>query len=102
MTGPVPRLSSPLPHPPALPSSPSARTRRRAAATGAGGVVRREAGGGALLEALGGAQKGHISLDPRLGEAIVGALVFPDNVDRQASEERLLTLLADGLTDRDI
>jgi DNA-binding NarL/FixJ family response regulator len=85
-----------------LTSFPSARTLRRALAIGARGFVLKEAGGGALLEALIWAQKGHVYLDPRLGEAIVDALVFPDNVDRQASEERLLTLLADGLTDRDI
>jgi DNA-binding NarL/FixJ family response regulator len=85
-----------------LTSFPSARILRRALAIGARGFVLKEAGVGALLEALVWAQKGHVYLDPRLGEAIVDALVFPDNVDRQASEERLLTLLADGLTDRDI
>jgi two-component system response regulator DevR len=85
-----------------LTSFPSARTLRRALAIGARGFVLKEAGGGALLEALTWAQRGHVYLEPRLGEAIVDALVFPDNVDRQASEERLLTLLADGLTDRDI
>jgi two-component system response regulator DevR len=75
---------------------------RRALDAGARGFVPKEAESGALLEALSCLRRGHVYLDPRLGSTILDAIVLPESIERQESDERLLTLLAGGLTDRDI
>jgi DNA-binding NarL/FixJ family response regulator len=80
---------------------PDARTLHRALATGARGFVLKEAGGDSLVTALACAQQGQLYLDPRLGDAIATVLTIPD-IERQASDQRLLSLLAEGLTDKDI
>jgi DNA-binding NarL/FixJ family response regulator len=85
-----------------LTAFPDARTLHRALATGARGFVLKEAGGGALVTALACARDGQLYLDPRLGDAIVTVVVIPDDIARQASDQRLLSLLAEGLTDKDI
>jgi two-component system response regulator DevR len=95
-----------LRHPPlevvVLTAFPSARTLRRAMAAGARGFVLKEAGSAALLSALTCVQSGELFLDPRLGDAIVAAMLAADRLDQEATDERLLTLLADGLTDKQI
>jgi len=80
---------------------PDARTLHRALATGARGFVLKEAGGDALVTALACAARGQLYLDPRLGDAIAAVLTMPD-IERQTSDQRLLSLLAEGLTDKDI
>lgn len=85
-----------------LTAFPDARTLHRALATGARGFVLKEAGGDALVTALACARQGQLYLDPRLGDAIMSVLVHPQEIERQAIDERLLSLLADGLTDKDI
>jgi DNA-binding NarL/FixJ family response regulator len=80
----------------------TAHTLRRVLAMGARGIVLKNSGGDALLAAVECARRGQIYLDPNLGEVIAEALAFPENVERLASDERLLTLLARGLTDKDI
>lgn len=85
-----------------LTAFPDARTLHRALATGARGFVLKEAGGDALVTALACARDGQLYLDPRLGDAITTVLTIPDDIARQASDQRLLSLLADGLTDKDI
>ena len=80
----------------------TAHTLRRALALGARGVVLKCSGGDALLAAIACAQQGQVYLDPNLGEVIAEALTHPENVERLASDERLLALLARGLTDKDI
>ena len=80
----------------------TAHTLRRALALGARGVVIKRSGGDALLAAIACAQQGQVYLDPNLGEVIAEALTHPENVERLASDERLLALLARGLTDKDI
>ena len=85
-----------------LTAFPDARTLHRALATGARGFVLKEAGGDALVTALACARDGQLYLDPRLGDAITTVLTVPDDIARQASDQRLLSLLADGLTDKDI
>ncbi|HVS41222.1 MAG TPA: response regulator transcription factor [Candidatus Dormibacteraeota bacterium] len=85
-----------------LTAFPDARTLHRALATGARGFVLKEAGGDALVTALACARGGQLYLDPRLGDAITTVLTIPDDIARQASDQRLLSLLADGLTDKDI
>lgn len=85
-----------------LTAFPDARTLHRALATGARGFVLKEAGGDALVTALACAQDGQLYLDPRLGRAITTVLTIPDDIAQQASDQRLLSLLAEGLTDKDI
>jgi len=85
-----------------LTAFPDARTLHRALATGARGFVLKEAGGDALVTALACARDGQLYLDPRLGDAIATVLAIPDDIARQASDQRLLSLLAEGLTDKDI
>ncbi|HEY2702549.1 MAG TPA: response regulator transcription factor [Candidatus Dormibacteraeota bacterium] len=85
-----------------LTAFPDARTLHRALATGARGFVLKEAGGDALVTALACARDGQLYLDPRLGGAIATVLTIPDDIARQASDQRLLSLLAEGLTDKDI
>jgi DNA-binding NarL/FixJ family response regulator len=80
----------------------TAHTLRRALALGARGVVLKCSGGEALLAAIAWVQQGQVYLDPNLGDVITEALAHPENVDRLASDERLLALLARGLTDKDI
>jgi DNA-binding NarL/FixJ family response regulator len=80
----------------------TAHTLRRALALGARGVVLKCSGGEALLAAITWVQQGQVYLDPNLGDVIAEALAHPDNVERLASDERLLALLARGLTDKDI
>jgi DNA-binding NarL/FixJ family response regulator len=80
----------------------TAHTLRRALALGARGVVLKCSGGEALLAAIAWVQQGQVYLDPNLGDVIAEALAHPENVDRLASDERLLALLARGLTDKDI
>jgi two-component system response regulator NreC len=85
-----------------LTAFPDARTLHRALATGARGFVLKEAGGDALVTALACARDGQLYLDPRLGDAIATVLAIPDDIAQQASDQRLLSLLAEGLTDKDI
>jgi two-component system response regulator NreC len=85
-----------------LTAFPDARTLHRALATGARGFVLKEAGGDALVTALACARDGQLYLDPRLGDAISTVLTIPDDIAQQASDQRLLSLLAEGLTDKDI
>ncbi|HEY0409714.1 MAG TPA: response regulator transcription factor [Candidatus Dormibacteraeota bacterium] len=85
-----------------LTAFPDARTLHRALVTGARGFVLKEAGGDALVTALACARDGQLYLDPRLGGAIATVLTIPDDIARQASDQRLLSLLAEGLTDKDI
>lgn len=80
----------------------TAHTLRRALALGARGIVLKCSGGEALLAAIACVQQGQVYLDPNLGDVIAEALAHPENVDRLASDERLLALLARGLTDKDI
>ena len=80
----------------------TAHTLRRALALGARGVVLKCSGGEALLAAITWVQQGQVYLDPNLGDVIAEALAHPENVERLASDERLLALLARGLTDKDI
>jgi DNA-binding NarL/FixJ family response regulator len=80
----------------------TSHTLRRALALGARGVVLKCSGGEALLAAIAWVQQGQVYLDPNLGDVIAEALAHPENVDRLASDERLLALLSRGLTDKDI
>lgn len=80
----------------------SAHTLRRVLAMGARGVVLKGSGGDALVAAIECAQNGQVYLDPNLGAVIAEALAHPEDVERLASDERLLGLLARGLTDKDI
>ena len=80
----------------------TAHTLRRALAMGARGIVLKCSGGEALLAAAECALQGQVYLDPNLGEVIAEALTDPEDVDRLASDERLLALLSRGLTDKDI
>jgi DNA-binding NarL/FixJ family response regulator len=83
-------------------ASVTAHTLRRALALGARGVVLKCSGGDALVAAITCVRQGQVYLDPNLGDVIAEALAHPDDVERLASDERLLQLLARGLTDKDI
>jgi len=75
---------------------------RCALEAGARGFLPKDAEGGSLVEALRRVRDGGVSLHPRLGCAAVDAIRSHSSVDRLVSEERMLTLLAGGLSDRDM
>lgn len=75
---------------------------RCALEAGARGVLPKDVEGGSLVEALRRIRQGGVSLHPRLGCAAVDAIRSHSTVDRLASDERMLTLLAGGLSDRDM
>ena len=75
---------------------------RCALEAGARGFLPKDVEGGSLVEALRRVRDGGVSLHPRLGCAAVDAIRSHSSVDRLASEERMLTLLAGGLSDRDM
>jgi DNA-binding NarL/FixJ family response regulator len=81
---------------------PSVRVLRRAIAGGARGIVLKEAGSSSLLCALTCVARGHVFLDPLLGDLLVDALISPHAIERDLYDDRLLGLLADGLTDKEI
>lgn len=84
-----------------LTAFPGSGPLRRALATGARGFVLKAAGSRGLLSALACLETGELYLDPRLGNAIVDALLSRED-ERGAKDSRLLALLADGLTDKEI
>ena len=75
---------------------------RCALEAGARGFLPEDAGGSSLVEALRWVRAGGVYLHPRLASAAVDALRSHSSVDRLVSEERMLTLLAGGLSDRDM
>jgi DNA-binding NarL/FixJ family response regulator len=75
---------------------------RCALEAGARGFLPEDADGSSLVEALRWVRAGGVYLHPRLGSAAVDALRSHSSVDRLVSEERMLTLLAGGLSDRDM
>jgi DNA-binding NarL/FixJ family response regulator len=77
-------------------------TLRCALEAGARGFLPEEAESSSLVEALRWVQDGRVYLDPRLGLAAVDAVRSRGSVERLVSEERMLTHLAGGLSDRDI
>jgi DNA-binding NarL/FixJ family response regulator len=85
-----------------LTAFPGAYTLRRALASGARGFVLKAAGSRALLSALSCVENGGVFLDPRLGDTIVATLAGAAEDEREERYRRLLALLADGLTDKEI
>ncbi|HVS41011.1 MAG TPA: response regulator transcription factor [Candidatus Dormibacteraeota bacterium] len=75
---------------------------RCALEAGARGFLPEDAEGSSLVEALRWVRAGGVYLHPRLASAAVDALRSHSSVDRLVSEERMLTLLAGGLSDRDM
>lgn len=75
---------------------------RCALEAGARGFLPEEAEGSSLVEALRCVEDGGVYLDPRLGLAAVDAVRSRGSVERLVSEERMLSHLAGGLSDRDI
>ena len=75
---------------------------RCALEAGARGFLPQDAEGSSLVEALRWVRAGGVYLHPRLASAAVDALRSHSSVDRLVSEERMLTLLAGGLSDRDM
>jgi DNA-binding NarL/FixJ family response regulator len=85
-----------------LTSVSNALTLRRALVIGARGIVHKASGRTTLVEALNSVAAGHLYLDPRLADAVVSIMLFADDRRLQVDDERLLTLLGAGLTDRDM
>ena len=81
---------------------PSVQILRHAVGGGARAIVLKEAGSSALVLALTSVERGHVFLDPHLGNIIIDALLAPPVSQREVYNEQLLALLADGLTDKEI
>ena len=85
-----------------LTESMSGWSLRCALQAGARGFLPEDVDGAGLVQALRCVHDGGLHLHPRLGCAAVEAIRSHRGVDRLASEERMLTLLAGGLSDRDM
>lgn len=96
------RLLDPPPEVVVVTAYPSVQVLRHAVGGGARAVVLKEAGSSALVWALQCVEKGQVFLDPHLGDIIIDALLSSPASERDAYNERLLALLADGLTDKEI
>jgi len=75
---------------------------RCALQAGARGFLPKDTAGGSLVDALRCVQDGGVYLHPRFGITAVDAVRSQGSAERLVSEERMLTLLAGGLRDRDM